>query len=75
MKLLLFFIVIPLSIIVYGQDCKLLNNFTAFHGFKFGSTFPDSLKKYSEEIPNSNFDKSFFSLLSYLKMFHILKVK
>jgi hypothetical protein len=32
----------------FGQDCKTLDNFTSFHGVKFGKQFPDSLRKYCD---------------------------
>jgi len=35
-----------LSTKVIGQDCSTLDNYSAFHGIKFGKKLPDSLRKY-----------------------------
>lgn len=40
------FILILISNYTSAQDCKTLDNFTSFHGIKFGKSLPDSLRKY-----------------------------
>ena len=45
-----------------AQDCKTLDNFTSFHGIKFGEVFPDSLKKYCEIEYNEVRSDSMFTI-------------
>lgn len=45
MRIFLVFLVF-ISTISFGQDCKVVDRFTSFHGIRFGFPFPDSLRKY-----------------------------
>ena len=46
----------------FSQDCKTLDNFVAFHGVKFGSPFPDSLRKYCQVKYNQQRSDSIFMI-------------
>jgi hypothetical protein len=59
MKQFLSVILILFYLSSQGQKCDILNEFSAFRGFKFGETIPDSIKRFGFEGPRSKYDKSF----------------
>ena len=58
-NILLTLLVFVTSNVSRAQDCSILNEFTQFRGFRFGATFPDSLKAYTIHLDNKKFKSSY----------------
>jgi hypothetical protein len=62
------------SLNVHSQDCDILDKFNSFHGIKFGSKFPDSLKTYFiKDTINNTFRYSLWKMMTSIKSYEKFK--